>query len=757
MWKMGFGLEKIGLAAQKRPVAFTVILLALTFLSLFHIRSINFDGSILSVLPDQSKAFQDYSKLKTNYRNFSRDVTILIESDRLDTVSGLEDLRTLQLEVSLAEGVSKAVSIFSTPSFDPITGELKDWFPEDFTTDEEMNGLIRSLIVKYPQAASLFNVERKVAVIIASLDVSVQEDDGASFAAYKGLREVAEEAAPKDFKLSFTGLTPVGASILSSLISDQSRLTVVGLLLGITIAFAIFRSFMAAILCAIPPALTALWSFGLFAFFEVPINYLTTVLPTLALILAFADGIFLYFRWQTLSAEKIDLDANLTEAIIKVGPASSLTSLTTAIAFLSFAYADSSALKEFAYLGAGVVGLAFIAVIVGLPIATHWAIRLNLIKPGTRKKPMFQGVGKIVRKIALKRPLRISLLGLVLVIVFGVVQERVVAEYKLLQYLPTDSDILYGEKLANEVIGGRSLVLLSIPFVEKGGFASDGNIERLKQVEAVVTGIYGKTGVFSANNILDTLETGQARKRLTDLADEASDEEKSDFLAKGGKGTLISVRLGSDLSIVDLQKQLGEIKAGLDQLPFGNDVIVSGFPVLMAIEFTRLIDQLRTSLLLAIALGIVFIGIATRSPMITLAAVTPNLLPIFFVLVLLYLIGGTINLSEVVALTVAFGIAVDNAVHLVNVYDEEKRRGKITIHALSSAIEEVAPALTAGTVIICVSSLVTQISNLPVVPTLGQLMIATLIVALVANLFVLPANILTFETLMDKLRFNRRK
>jgi predicted RND superfamily exporter protein len=359
MWRIGFGFEKLGLAALRRPVLYSFLLLLLIATSLFHVRNLNFDGSILSVLPDRSAAFKDYEDLKDKYRNFSRDVTILVESDRLLTASGLEDLRNLQLDVSLADGVAKAVSVFSTPVFDPQTGELIEWFPEDFTTDEDMMQRMDGLLEKFPQVQSLFSKEQKVAVIVASLDVSVQEDDQKSFIAYRSLRNVAEEVAPEDFKLSFTGLTPVGASILESLISDQTKLTIFGLLFGVTIAFVIFRSFMAAILCAIPPALTALWAFGLFSYLGIPINYLTTVLPTLALILAFADGVFLYFRWQTLSASQPDLEDNLLKAITKVGPASSLTSITTAVAFLSFAYAESEALKEFAYLGAGVVVLAF--------------------------------------------------------------------------------------------------------------------------------------------------------------------------------------------------------------------------------------------------------------------------------------------------------------------------------------------------------------------------------------------------------------
>lgn len=755
MWRIGFGLERIGLAAQRRPLIFSVFILLLTVVAGVHLTRVSFNGSVLSVLPDQSEAFRDYDRLKDEYRNFSRDITILVQSERLLTAAGLEDLRNLQLDISLSEGIAQSVSIFSTPDFDPLTGENRAWFPPAFSSDAQALDLIERLIDKYPQAASLYSREQKVAVIVASISAGIQEDDEKSFAAYRALRETAESLAPPDFKLSFTGLTPVGATVLSALISDQLKLTIIGLILGTGIAFYIFRSFLAAFACAIPPALTAMWALGLFAFFDISINYLTTVLPTLALILAFADGIFLYFRWQTLNAGNDDLNANLTEAIAKVGPASSLTSITTALAFLSFSYAESEALNHFAWLGAGVVMLAFIAVIIGLPLMLHWAIRFQLAKPGGAREPMFQNVGRYARRFALGYPAAIAGAGLALMLALSLMQQFVRAEYNLTDYLPYDSDVRYGEKLANEVIGGRSLLLISVPFAEPGIFASKANRERLAAVEAAVAERFDRSLIFSANRVLETLETEAARRRITELAEEAPESARTDFISKDSSAALLTVRLPSDASALTVSEEVAHIRATLDKLDYGDAVRITGFPVLMSIEFSNLINQLRVSLMIAILLGVMIVGIATRSPFITLAAVTPNLLPIFFVQFVLYLRGGTINLSEVVALTVAFGIAIDNAVHLINVYDAQRRLGKEVRLALSTAMEEVGPALTAGTVIICVSTLVTQISALPVVPVLGQLMIATLIVALLSNLILLPANILTLERFREAYRLRR--
>jgi len=756
MWRIGFGFERLGLLALRLPVLFTVLLAILCAVAVYNVRNLSFNGSVIAVLPDQSPAYVDYYKLKRTYRNFSRDVTILIESDRLLTASGLEDLRNLQLDVALADGVAKATTIFATPDVDPVTGETREWFPDEFTSDEQAAELVKGLIEKYPQVASLFSLERNTAVIVASLTSGVQEDDKESFKAYQSLRKTAEEFAPPDFKLSFTGLTPVGSEVLNALISDQSKLTVFGLLLGTSIAFYIFRSLVAALICAVPPAITALWSFGLFSMFSIEINYLTTVLPTLALILAFADGIFLYFKWQTSNAQSDDLDANLHDAIVRVGPASSLTSITTAIAFLSFSYAESEALKEFAFLGAGVVALAFVGVIIGLPLVIHWVIRLGLVKPGTSRAPIFQRVGRYARSIAMGYPAAIAFVGVVLVICFGIIQQNVRAEYNLTDYLPLNSDIRYGEELANEVIGGRALLLVSLPFAEDDGFSSKANRQRLDEVDSIVSAEFPSNTIFSANTVLKTLKTEAAIDKINELAKNAPETARSDFLSTDGKNALISVRLQSTKSVVEVNEDVAKLRKALSALSYGNDVVITGFPVLMSVEFTTLIDQLRDSLLIAILLGILIVGVATRSPFITLAALTPNLLPIFFVLVFLYMRGGTINLSEVVALTIAFGIAIDNAVHLINVYDAEKRQGKETRHALASAIEGVGPALTAGTVIICVSTLVTQISALPVVPVLGQLMISTLFVALIANLLILPANILTLERIRDWLIPSRK-
>lgn len=744
-WSIGFGLEHAGLLARRFPVLFTLLLALVSAAAVWNVTKVRFDGDVAAVLPEDSEAYRNYFANRERFRDFGRDITLIVQSDRLFTAQGLEELRYLQLELAVTEGVANVTSMFSLPLPDPQTGALAQFFPPELTDDAQARALVEQLLERWPQARSLAVPAENLAVLLVTLE-GVQTEAGlVTWPSFVAMKAAAEDAAPEDFRLLHAGLTPIGGTIVSALVADQMRLTVVGLILGTLIAFVVYRSLAAAILCAIPPALTVLWSLGLIGFLGVRINYLTTVLPTLALIIAFADGIVLYFRWQASNAVRFDPDANLVEALKSVGPASSLTSITTVLAFFSFSFASGNALHVFSWLGMACVTIAFFAVIVGLPVACHWAVRLGLVRAGKVRQPAFARIGQRFERMISPRPLAYSVGAIVAVFALGYVHTQVRPEYRITDYLPVSSEVREAEALSNRVIGGRSLLLLTTPKAEAGSILSPANLARLREVESALAGLVDRDRIISPSTLADGVGNPAALQRLSQELSGAEGASRSTFESSDGTAMLVTIRIPSDQPIAFTLSQIRDIRARLTELPYGDEVVVTGFDVLMAEEFTRLIDQLRASLIIAILLGVTIVGIATLSPVLALAALTPNLLPILGVEFALWLRGGAVNLSEVIALTIAFGIAIDNAVHVINFFGQERARGAGVTEAVSAAMREVGPALAASTTIICVSTLVTQISVLPMVPVLGVLMIATLAVALFSNLAILPANILALK------------
>ncbi len=134
---LGFGLERIGVSALRHPLLFSIIIVFVTFVAAAFIPSVKFNGNVISVVPQQSVNFKNYDAQKRNFRDFSRDVAVIIKSPRINTASGLEDLRFMQLELAITEGISSAISLFSIPDPDPQTGELRQFFPNQIKDDAQ--------------------------------------------------------------------------------------------------------------------------------------------------------------------------------------------------------------------------------------------------------------------------------------------------------------------------------------------------------------------------------------------------------------------------------------------------------------------------------------------------------------------------------------------------------------------------------------------------------------------------------------------
>ncbi len=743
MNSIGFGLERIGLAAMQYPRWFFSFILAVTIAAVFFALSITFNGSVTGVLPKSSTNFIAYEKQKSEYGNFSRDVAVIVRSPRLHAADGLDDLRNLQLDLSLSEGVRSAVSIMALPVFNSQVGEFETFFPAEFEDDEQAKALMERLLATYPQAQSLFSGDENAAMILVALDLDADAgNDKEAFRVFDQLRTAVAEVAPEDFEIFYAGLTPIGLTILDTLLNDQAKLTIFGLILGAGIAILFFRSVVAALFCAVPPLLTAIWAIGFFGVTGVSITYMTTILPTLALVLAYADGIVLFHRWNRMNRDgvqdKSQIKQNLRKAILKVGPASALTSLTTAFALSSFALSTSEALVEFAWVGIVLVSFAFISVIVSVPVLGLVMIKFGWISTGGRTSSPFR-FGHYAVSIYQSAPKAIACIALLIVGSMFYVHADLEPDYRVTDLLPRGSASLEAEGMANDVFGGRSLVFFSIPTAEPGGITSQDNRERLQMVTDRLQKQYGDDFVYSIKIMWDE-ENAVTEQLISEKISDAPDFAKQGYLSKDGEKMLVSLRIPSSQSISETQILLDEFPKALGDLEFYDDIVVTGFPVLLATEFSEMINELRRNLLVAAFLGVVLIGIATRSAVFALYVAIPNLFPILFVEAIIYFSFGRIGVTEVVALTLAFGIAIDNAVHLINSFRNQPS-GTME-ERLRDAVEEVAPALGASTLIICAGTATALTSTLPILTTIGSLIMATLIIALATNLILLPANIL---------------
>ena len=172
--------------------------------------------------------------------------------------------------------------------------------------------------------------------------------------------------------------------------------------------------------------------------------------------------------------------------------------------------------------------------------------------------------------------------------------------------------------------------------------------------------------------------------------------------------------------------------------PLEVDWALNGDGFLAAGGIDALISDLLASLGLVFVVILVVFGALLRDLRLTVYAVVPNLVPLVFTLGTLGLMGADLQTSNVVSFTVAVGLAVDDTIHFIVRYQQERRQ-----HPLGPAITRTfrgaghAIVLTSLLLVLGFSTLVT--SQLTSTRHFGILAAVTMAAALMADLLLLPA------------------
>jgi len=252
----------------------------------------------------------------------------------------------------------------------------------------------------------------------------------------------------------------------------------------------------------------------------------------------------------------------------------------------------------------------------------------------------------------------------------------------------------------------------------------ENNIGVGKVISAASFGFYADSG-FSRDQIFNAVGPFLKRRFVTDDGTQA--------LVTGFLPTIVESDELREL-VENTDRELRE--AGL------GDAQLTGFRVLTSFASMDMIRSMQQGLTLAVFISIFVIGFAFRSWKIALISFVPNILPILGTELFLWVSGAGLQLTTVIALTIAFGIAVDDTIHFLSNYQRARKNGLDHEKAVDRALERVGPALIATTFILCAGTFIVVFSALPQVALFGTLTVLTLLLALVGDLFVLPAMLL---------------
>jgi len=135
-----------------------------------------------------------------------------------------------------------------------------------------------------------------------------------------------------------------------------------------------------------------------------------------------------------------------------------------------------------------------------------------------------------------------------------------------------------------------------------------------------------------------------------------------------------------------------------------------------------------------------------RSLRTGLISMVPNLAPVVFTLGVMGWLGVPLDYSKISIAAVAIGIAVDDTIHLVSRYWHEFKVHGDYAEALKASMQDVGRALLITSVALVAGFMVFTLSVMHSQAVYGILLATTIVTALVADFFLMPALVLTFKS-----------
>ena len=730
---IGFGLEHIGLTTLRFPRLVALAVLAFTILAFSQIPKANVDGDLLRVYAHSGQYYDAYEHLSDTFGTFENDIYVLVSSERLADPEIIEEIRFLAFDLELNDYAVGTMSPFTLRKPLPGGGSVPA-IPEGLLTPDEVAFELIDLQQNDPMMRNLITPDLTGVVIILFPDQDKVKADGAK-ALIASLRETIAFYQSEDIQIELTGPPIWTTEMLEASVSDQVKFTIWGFGLGALIALLALRSFFGAIIVAATPFLAVMWSMGMILMFFGSFSFLTIIVTTLVLVISFAESMFFVFNWLAFWRDGMEPNKAVDATVKLVGPAAALTMLTTFVSFASLALTPGQGIREFSMAGALGTFLLFVCLMTFLPLLLKLSIRLGFKAP-PRTSMVLTAPLPLAWLVARRFGRPVSVIAIIVTILLLVPYALIKPHFSFEDFVARDSTALSAAEDIDDGVGGVAPLYVRVPLI--GGDPNIGPVdfEKIRVVHQIVESHLGQNKVISAASMTNYTAAGFTREEVFDAVGPFM---KRRFVTDDGTQALVTGFMPTIIES-DLLKQLvDDLNADLAAAGI-TDAEIGGFRILTTFATDDIVRGLQLDLTLSVIVNLGLIGFAFQSFRVALASAIPNLFPVLGTEAWLYFSGQGLQLTTVIALTIAFGIAVDDTVHFLSHYLHSRRdEGLSHLDAVKHTLNRIGGAIVATTIILCAGVIIVTFSELPQVALFGTLFVSTLAFALIGDLFILPA------------------
>ncbi len=432
-------------------------------------------------MPQDHPAFI-YSDKAESWFNIQDGIIVAIENKNgIFNTETLDTLKQLTKRFQKFDEINKD-DVTSLYTADNIVGtedgmDVKRFFTRVPKTEEKLKKLQESVRINEMIFGRLVSENEQVTVIIAEIG-----DDVFTPEFYDEILEVAKMSETDDIKIHVAGRPIVEGEMALLGPADMKKMVPIVILVIFVVLLITLRSFKGTLITLGVVFLSTIWAFGLMATVGIPIYAVSTMIPVMLIAIGVADGIHLYSHLHTFvdhnpQASKLEATKDMIKHLWKPVV---MTSVTTAVGFISLLTSEVYPVKYFGLFTAFGVMMAMVFSLVFLPAGIMIFGLPKAKKIDVSEDKEGHSHSKLANNFAagVIKHKYVSIIGAAVIVVLSIIgMQKMWINSSFLDKFEKDSDIVLTDKFINENFGGTSSLNLILD--------SEGKKDKFKEPEVL--------------------------------------------------------------------------------------------------------------------------------------------------------------------------------------------------------------------------------------------------------------------------------
>lgn len=490
--------------------------------------------------------------------------------------------------------------------------------------------------------------------------------------------------------------------------------------------------------------------------------------PNLLIAIGVADSVHIVSEFNIHFKKLGDRREAIKRTMYLVGTPCLLTSLTTAAGLLAMSVSNIKSMAHMAvYSAAGIMAAFLFSVTLLMTLFAFGKAgnkpqsEENLLEIESEKKRDGHLLGRILNACAefdSRYPRQIVLISMLILLssMAGMTQLKV--DNNFMEEWREDEPIRHITLKVDDVMGGMSSVIYLFDTGEAGGIKNPQVLKEIERVQALadrqtpfVKKSYSIVDVIKDlnqtfhNDNPDYYRIPDDRELIAQLLlvyEMSGGENLDEYVSSDLSRANLELRCRME-AVSHMEVLVDRIDQHFEQFPLQYSTSeVTGMGAMWVVFSQYVAESQIEGILLAFSVIAVMMCIIFRSVKIGMLSMIPNLTPIFLTLGYMGWVGMDLDYTRLLMAPLAIGIAVDDTIHLVTRFHVEFKRLGNYAAALRASMFHVGRALIGTTVILVMGFIVNVFHGMETQVVFGKLVAWTIFVALIADLFLMPALIL---------------